>query len=359
MDCKEATDSYEAWLRKRTKIVEADLDYKHKEMAKDVFSFMRATYYRWAKIWPESCAPLSKAPAVLAVGDLHVENFGTWRDREGRLVWGINDFDEAFQLPYTNDLVRLAASAHLAIAQHDLAIKPSQASSAILKGYTKVMASGGVPFVLAEENEWLRTIVSSNPRKPVKFWKKLTDLSTVEVLPRKAQKTLVRALPDHDLPYRVVNRRSGLGSLGRQRFVALATWNGGLLAREVKARVPAASAWLGARKEHSDQYEQIIKHSIRAPDPFLVLRKAWVLRRLAPDASRIELAMLTEHHDEVKLLEFMGRETANIHLGSKHAIKEVKRDLAHRPRGWVHKAAKTMVEAITADWKSWCNSRTQ
>jgi len=32
---------------------------------------------------------------VLAVGDLHVENFGTWRDAEGRLIWGVNDFDES------------------------------------------------------------------------------------------------------------------------------------------------------------------------------------------------------------------------------------------------------------------------
>ena len=28
------------------------------------------------------------APQVLSVGDLHLENFGTWRDADGRLVWG-------------------------------------------------------------------------------------------------------------------------------------------------------------------------------------------------------------------------------------------------------------------------------
>ena len=50
---------------------------------------------------------------VLAIGDLHLENFGTWRDAEGRLVWGINDFDEAWALPYTNDLIRLATSARM------------------------------------------------------------------------------------------------------------------------------------------------------------------------------------------------------------------------------------------------------
>jgi hypothetical protein len=35
------------------------------------------------------------APVVTGVGDLHVENFGTWRDADARLVWGVNDFDEA------------------------------------------------------------------------------------------------------------------------------------------------------------------------------------------------------------------------------------------------------------------------
>ena len=28
------------------------------------------------------------SPHLMAVGDLHVENFGTWRDREGRVGQG-------------------------------------------------------------------------------------------------------------------------------------------------------------------------------------------------------------------------------------------------------------------------------
>ena len=51
---------------------------------------------------------------MLAVGDLHVENFGTWRNVEGRPVWGINDFDEACEQAWISDLVRLATSAMLA-----------------------------------------------------------------------------------------------------------------------------------------------------------------------------------------------------------------------------------------------------
>ena len=39
------------------------------------------------------------APKVLAVGDIHIENYGSWRDAEGRVVWGVNDFDEAAKCP--------------------------------------------------------------------------------------------------------------------------------------------------------------------------------------------------------------------------------------------------------------------
>jgi len=57
---------------------------------------------------------LSRVHEVMAVRDLHLENFGAWRDVEGRLVWGVNDFDEAHPMAFANDLVRLAVSALLA-----------------------------------------------------------------------------------------------------------------------------------------------------------------------------------------------------------------------------------------------------
>jgi uncharacterized protein (DUF2252 family) len=111
-DIKKATATYEQWMRECTPTVESDLRTKHSEMRKSVFSFLRGTFYSWAQLWPtvctEVCTDLCAAPKVLAVGDLLVNSFGTWRDSEGRLCWGIDDFDESFPLPYTNDLVRLA-----------------------------------------------------------------------------------------------------------------------------------------------------------------------------------------------------------------------------------------------------------
>jgi hypothetical protein len=355
MNCKKATESYERWLAKRTQIIEADLAFKHQQMSRDIFSFMRATFYRWLGLWSESCADLAKAPALLAVGDLHVENFGTWRDAEGRLVWGINDFDEAYPLPYTNDLVRLAVSAHLAISSNHLVIKPGDACTAILTGYAKGLKEGGDPFILSERHQWLRSAVMSELRDPLKFWEKLNALSTIRSsVSAKAKKDLDAALPKK-LKYRVVHRVAGLGSLGRQRFVALAEWEGGLIAREAKALLPSAGVWVNRQKDSQSRYDKVVQQAIRCPDPFLELSKGWVVRRLAPDCSRVELAMLPKGRDEYKLLVAMGRETANVHLGTKQAIEKVKRDLKKRPEGWLHDAARTMVKTTAQDWQRWCS----
>src|SRR6516162_3748800 len=115
MKIAKASARYEEWLSGHLRILEDDLGRKHEEMRAAVFPFLRATYYRWAQVWTEHCPEEARAPEALAVGDLHVENFGTWRDLEGRLIWGVNDFDEVWPAAYTVDLVRLTASAYLAI----------------------------------------------------------------------------------------------------------------------------------------------------------------------------------------------------------------------------------------------------
>src|ERR1700716_4249171 len=149
MNIVKATKQYEDWLGLHIRIVEPDLRFKHEQMAAALFPFFRATFFRWLQLWPEECAELDRVPHILSVGDLHVENFGTWRDTDGRLVWGVNDFDEADHYPHTSDLVRLATSALLAAREDRLAMRPKDAVSAILEGYRDSLQEGGRPFVLA------------------------------------------------------------------------------------------------------------------------------------------------------------------------------------------------------------------
>src|SRR5579863_5068576 len=156
MRIDKSTEKYDAWLGERIPLIATDLNRKHALMREAEFPFLRATFYRWAQTLPEVCPDVMSAAVVLAVGDLHVENFGTWRDVEGRLVWGINDFDEVCWIPYTCDLVRLAASAHLAIAAEHLQFSAVLASKSILNGYRDGLRAGGKAFVLAEHHVALR-----------------------------------------------------------------------------------------------------------------------------------------------------------------------------------------------------------
>ena len=346
MNFAKATAKYEEWLGRQLRIVVDDLAFKHEQMRSAPFPFLRATYYRWAQLFPEICTKASKAPRALAVGDLHVENFGTWRDGEGRLIWGINDFDEVWRLPYTNDLVRLTASAMIA----GMACHARDAAAAILDGYRGALDAGGLPFALAEHHPVLRHMATARLHEPERFWEKLNAWPEAAELAAGAIKTITRAMPERGLKWRLLSRRAGLGSLGRERYVAVATWRGGLVAREAKALAPSAASWAEKRTGANPVlYQEMLDHAVRCPDPFVRVQKKWIVRRLAPDCSRIELSALPKERDEIRLLRAMGWETANVHLGTV-AAKAIQADLKERGNEWLLDAARKMEKAVTADF---------
>ncbi len=348
-----ATKAYEAWAAEHIPLIPRDLALKHHEMRGDVFAFMRATFYRWAQLFPRLCPDLAETPRVLAVGDLHVENFGTWRDREGRLIWGVNDFDEAFPMPYAIDLVRLASSALLAIGEGSLSLGGDVACAAILAGYRAVILKDeGCPFVLEEAHPSLRDMALSEERDPVKFWTRLTSLAAIPV-PRGVRKLLRKQFPASVAKLDIVHRVAGLGSLGRLRYVALAECAGGLMAREAKPVLPSAYGWAAATRDDTIYIEEIMRRAVRVPDPFLTLKKGWLLRRLGPHCTRIELGDFPKARDERHILRAMGHETANIHLGTPSMAAAIRKDLRDRGAGWLVAAAKKMAKATEEDWAAW------
>lgn len=355
MNVVKATRQFEDWLGYRTDLVKKDLRLKHQNMKAAVFPFLRATYYRWAQVWPKVCPELATAPQILAVGDLHVENFGTWRDIEGRLTWGVNDFDEAFPMAYANDLVRLAVSAHLACEAGGLQLKHTDICNAILEGYRESTQEHGRPFVLEETHTWLRQIAESELRDPVHFWAKMDALPTLkDPVPISAIDAIEHLMPVRDLQYRLAHRVAGLGSLGHARYVAIADWNGARIAREAKALVSSASYWALDHSGPSEiLYQAIISRAVRCLDPYVQLRGRWIVRRLSPHCSRIELADLKAQGEELRLLHAMGWETANIHLGTKAARKPILRHMDKQKGKWLHRATQQMLEAVRQDWEVW------
>jgi uncharacterized protein (DUF2252 family) len=356
-DIRRATRRYEQWLGGLIPLVRADLRAKHARMSLGPFFFMRATFYRWCQLWQaktEEKGQAARGVLVGAVGDLHLENFGTWRDTDGRLIWGINDFDETTPLPWTQDLVRLAASAHLAIFTDHIAVRRRTACEAILEGYRDGVEVGGRPFVLEETHGWLRDVATSELRDPTTFWEKMNGLRTAPDVDRGAAAAITAAMPAGDLPIRFVRRVAGMGSLGRPRFVGIADWRGGRVAREAKATAPSAWVWAcGATADGTDRYTQIIARAVRVPDPTVRIVNGWLVRRLAPHCARIELVDLPSSRDEERLLYAMGFETANVHLGTPRIRAILRKQIAARRGHWLHETAKEMAEAVARDWREW------
>ena len=356
MDIIAATADYEHWLGQQTRLIPDDLARKHRRMAGDRFLFFRGAYYRWLQLWPQTCPELLDAPQVLAVGDLHVGNFGTWRDADGRLAWGVNDFDEAAHLPYTFDLIRLAASAQLAVRISHLRSGLRTICSELLAGYRKWLTSGGRPFVLEEKNLKLRALALQADREPVRFWRQLREKGEQHPARPDAELTSVlsRDLPEAGLDCVYFHRLAGMGSLGKWRVVLLAKWAGGWIAREAKALVPPANAWPASGGPASaSQLKLIASKAVRCPDPTYRTDGAWLVRRLAPHCNRIEAKQLRRLSDETCLLQSMGREVANVHLGTASHPDALLADLDRRPRDWLRDAVQRMLATVQEDWKRW------
>src|ERR1700756_5223990 len=346
MNVIKATRDFERWLAKQIPLVRSDVALKHQHMAESPFAFFRATFYRWLQLWHQACDDIASAPKVLAVGDLHIENFGTWRDTEGRLIWGVNDLDEAWPAPYTLDLLRLATSAYLAISGEHLSLTRRQAAEAIEEGYRDALDAGGKAFILAEHHQWLRLLALSKLRDPVRFWEKMQQCPPFTAKPpEEARKLIEESLPDPCRAYQLKRRIAGLGSLGHPRILALSSWQGAFIAREAKGIRTSAWAWFKNSSAEELYGAKLVNSAIRVKDPCVDFRGHWLVRRLAPDCSRIELFSLPKERDESRLLYDMGWETANMHFGSPKAIAKVKRDLSPRRGRWLHKAAKAMYKA--------------
>jgi hypothetical protein len=365
----ESTLFYESWLADQTDLQNKRLERKHALMASGPFPFLRATFYRWIQRWRKECADLHARDedALLVVGDLHVENFGIWRDSQNRLVWGINDFDEACQLPFTFDLVRLATSIILAAEAVKIEAPRDKVTELLIAGYEDGLKAAGAPILLESGDcHELLALVSTVNVPPESFWtKKLNDDDNPEMtakqLPRGLEDVFRPAFPRGSTPaYRRERKPGGLGSLGRRRYMAvLKQGDDQYIAREAKALVPSALSWLEMRPAAMSLSATILQRAVRSPDPWLQVHDRWLVRQLAPDAFKIELPDSKEDSRLVfapNLLRTMGFETANVHLGSRGpndlqvAMDRLRQDLGG---DWLATATGRMEKVTRKDHLAW------
>ena len=109
---------------------------KFRKMASDPHAFYRGSACLFfADVTPTKDPYTHEQAAHIWIhGDLHVENFGTYLNSDGRLVFDINDFDEAYVGHFLWDLQRFAASLALVGWQKAL---PEQTIRELIRTYLR------------------------------------------------------------------------------------------------------------------------------------------------------------------------------------------------------------------------------
>jgi hypothetical protein len=346
----ESTAAYEAWVDRHTPTLAVARAQKHALMVGGPFPFMRATYYRWAAFAAELSTP--PGPVVGAVGDLHVENFGTWRDAEGRLTWGVNDLDEADRLPAAFDLLRLATSVEIARSHAGLAVPGADVVGLMLEGYAKALRPQGLSMILERPGPLpIDRLLPTTHRQ--RWWDRLAALPVASDPPTRVVSLLIGSFPRAAGPLTVRRRIAGLGSRDHLRLAGVAELAGAPAVREVKALAPPATWWLAGRRGRVGALAtEILARAPRSADPSLRLRGSWVIRRLAPWADRIEIADLRVRADIESLLVAMGAETANLHRATAEPA-ELMELTTKGSRRWLKVSTRQMVRATLDDAAAW------
>ena len=114
------------------------LQLKYKAMTENLFRFYRGTNHLFCE--SIKTFPLPTSPVAWLSGDLHLENFGSFKSDNRLVYFDLNDFDEAVLGPVSYELLRMTTS--IFIAFEVLQIEQKRAlnmAQLFLKNYSKVL----------------------------------------------------------------------------------------------------------------------------------------------------------------------------------------------------------------------------
>ena len=363
MGIRAANREYERWLAAQLHgdIVDADLGKKHKKMRDSAFSFLRATYWRWAEMILDICPDLANTPAVLAVGDIHLENFGTWRDEEGRLIWGVNDYDETPRCPTSSIWYGWRPARRWRRPRHQISLKAICTN--ILEGYEHGIEAPEA-FVLDRQHMWLRKRFMVGEAERAKFWQKIEN-QYHDLLRKKHPEHRRRAGSNYS-PWRCRNLRSRSPIGGTPPVpAASAARAGSAMAAGAAARCcanarrwcrPDGRAYMATASACGSTTSP--RGRYRAPDPWYTASGNLLMRRLSPNNRKIDVE---DRRDAARLLHpdllwAMGRDLAAMHLGVRDRRDALRKDLEKRKRRWFRTHVEAATEFVAREYAEWKKS---
>jgi uncharacterized protein (DUF2252 family) len=379
------------------------LAMKYRAMCTSPFVFLRATCHLFYRQLPDAPV-LRDAPRAWLCGDLHLENFGSYRGDNGLTYFDINDFDEAALGPLSWDLVRLLAS--VLAASGELGLKRPQAREMcerVLRSYAQALAQGRVRWIERETAtgpirvllDGLRdrqhaSFLASRTRRDGAQGRRLRIDGKRALAATAEQKARATRLIDRFATTQpepaffevldVARRIAGTGSLGQERYVVLVRGEGAPDANQLLDLKLALPSSLDAalRKQLAlrqpvwqDQGQRCVALQQRLQAvPVAMLHatrargEAYVLRRLLPSQDRVSLD--PKHTDLAQLagaLGDMGRLAAWAHLRASGRQGSARADdlieFGQRRKAWaaeLQDAAEFCVAQVRRDWKTWCEA---
>ncbi len=327
------------------------LALKYQKMRAGAFAFLRGTCHLFYERLPKNSI-FKTAPPVWACGDLHLENFGSYKGDNRLVYFDINDFDESALAPASWDLVRMLTSIEL--GAHESGIVPAEQSilcRQFLDSYASAL-SLGKPYWLERENAQgpvhkLLSVLRErarpeflNTRTQVVGRKRIIRLDGKRALPvNETQREMVKnfmksftqtqANPGFFRVLDVARRIAGTGSLGLERYAILVHGMGspdGNHLLDLKLAVPSSlSTHLPSKQpKWTSEASRVValQQRIQAvPMAFLQAVHtgdlSYVLRGLQPSEDRVSTSAGNLKQTEFRqLMDSMGKLVAWAHLRS-------------------------------------------
>jgi uncharacterized protein (DUF2252 family) len=342
---------------------------KFRKMAADPFAFYRGSaclFYadladledRWAD---------ERTSRVWIHGDLHAENFGTYMNSEGQLVFDVNDFDEAYLGHFSWDLRRLVASFALmgwqkALPEDDV----RSLAASYLRAYVDQVrqydatdddlgefalrldnTEGAVHAVLQHARAGTRLALLDSMTIVADQERRFVDSATSRHL-NAAERSMVLAAFDrylgtisrskrsgrdvyYDVKDVVASTGFGIGSAGLPAYNVLIEGFDQALENDIVLSMklgnhPAASEVVKDKRvrdffEHDGHRTVVSQRALQAhTDQFLgwttIDGNGFVVSELSPYEADLDWSDITEPDEMAPLLEDLGRATAKVHCAS-------------------------------------------
>ena len=322
------------------------LTLKLAAIAAEPFAFFRGTNHLYAASLGREIG--LDAPLTYVCGDLHVENFGSFKGDNGLVYFDLNDFDDALVAPFTVDAVRMLSSVLVAAHQYGLSEADARVACANMLGeYTNTLRAGkprwieratatGMVATLLRQVKRRRRGALLAARTEMRGGRRRLDLdrralrADREQRDRAAHIVSLYSKQEHHghrfVAEDAARRVAGVGSLGLERYVVLAHEMRELTSKrliDVKRAAPSAWSTMQRHQPHwsSDaQRVATVQQIMQAASPALLSyvtlsrRESFLVKSLQPTTDRVDLAHCRNKVALLNVLTTMARAAAWAHL---------------------------------------------